>query len=326
MDIWIVISAIYEGRPPSVKPSCGSGDSATAFRLGHRRLTPSDHNDENRWRCLSADGIPSGGRQLPRAPAFVAPKRPVDRGMKICGFLFLNLLLAATSASPADRAPDESLAIRKIERLGGKVVRHDKLPGRPVTIEISGHGADCPFTDDDMPLLAGVHNLTELSLRRTRVTDRGLKQLGKLKSLVKLHLYSPQTTDASMKVLGPLVGLMELYIGRNKITDAGLKQVGELKNLTVLHVESTEITDAGLQEIGKLRKMFELNVSGTRITDAGLSELEDLDDLGELDLSQTRITDAGLKQIRRHAKMFKLWINDTQITDAGLKELAPFQG
>jgi hypothetical protein len=64
------------------------------------------------------------------------------------------LLLAAvvapiSAANPADKL-DESQAIREIERLGGTVVRDDKLPGRPITQVRFGFKSD--FGDEHVQL------------------------------------------------------------------------------------------------------------------------------------------------------------------------------
>ena len=68
-------------------------------------------------------------------------------------------------------------------------------------------------------------NTEDLDLSQTKVTDAGLKELGKLKRLTALHL------------------------NNTKVTDAGLKELKELKQLEFLNLSNTQVTDAGLKEL-----------------------------------------------------------------------------
>ena len=75
------------------------------------------------------------------------------------------MLLACLSG--AARA-DEASAVKAVEKLGGKVTRDDKLPGKPVIGVV---------------------------LNRTRVTDASLKELKDLKQLTHLNLIHVKVTD-----------------------------------------------------------------------------------------------------------------------------------
>ena len=99
---------------------------------------------------------------------------------------------------PADAA--EAKAVEAIKKLGGKVTRDDKLPGKPVI------GVDLAFT---------------------AVTDEDLKELKELKQLTTLNLCNTQVTDASLKDLKELKQLRTLHLGRGKVTDAGVKDLQE---------------------------------------------------------------------------------------------------
>jgi hypothetical protein len=154
---------------------------------------------------------------------------------------------AMSVAATEQEKSAESLAIKEIKRLGGRIERDDKLPGHPIKGISFKSGRR--FEDKDVRMLKGLKHLTELDLALTKITDHGLKELGQLKNLTKLNL------------------------AWAKITDEGLKEVSQLENLAQLNLALTNITDEGLQELGRLKNLTELDLRGTKITDKGLQEL-----------------------------------------------------
>ena len=103
------------------------------------------------------------------------------------------MLLACLSG--AARA-DEASAVKAVEKLGGRVARDDKLPGKPVV------GVD--FT-------------------RVQVTDAGLKELADLKQLTWLRLTdASDVTDAGLKELKDLKQLTSLDLSGTKVTADGV--------------------------------------------------------------------------------------------------------
>ena len=93
---------------------------------------------------------------------------------------------------------DEASAVKAVEKLGGKVTRDDKLPGKPVIgVNLTGTGV----TDAGLKALKDLKQLTTLNLDKTKVTDAGLKELKELKQLTLLDIYKTQVTDAGVKEL-----------------------------------------------------------------------------------------------------------------------------
>src|SRR5437870_178159 len=133
----------------------------------------------------------------------------------------VGLLLACLSG--AARA-DEASAVKAVEKLGGKVTRDDKLPGKPVI---------------------GVN------LGGTKVTDADLKELKDLKHLTSLNLGWAKVTDVGLKELKHLKQLTTLYLGGTKVTDAGLKELKDLKQLTSLNLAETRVTADGVADLQK---------------------------------------------------------------------------
>jgi len=129
------------------------------------------------------------------------------------------ILLACLSG--AARA-DEASAAKAVEKLGGKVTRDEKLPGKPVTGVTLGGGR---VTDAGLKELKELTQLTTLSLNHARVTGAGLKQLKDLKRLTSLALHNTKVTDADLKELKDLKQLTTLYLNMTGVTDAGLKEL-----------------------------------------------------------------------------------------------------
>src|SRR5205807_4570023 len=127
---------------------------------------------------------------------------------------------------------DEASAVKEVEKLGGKVTRDDKLPGKPV---IAVNLPATKVTDAGLTELKDLKHLTSLNLNDTegggKVTDAGLKELKDLKLLTSLSLINnPEVTDAGLKVLKDLKLLTSLNLaGCTVVTDAGLKEMKDLK-------------------------------------------------------------------------------------------------
>jgi hypothetical protein len=155
------------------------------------------------------------------------------------------LAVCLGSSARADDAEDKAVAF--VEKLGGKVTRDEKLPGKPVT---------------------GVN------LGLSKVTDLGLKEVVALKNLHKLDLFGTDVTDAGLKELAHLKSLTTVTLTETKVTDAGLKELAPLKSLTTLDLGGTQVTDAGIKELASLKNLTTLFLFATRVTDAGQKDLQ----------------------------------------------------
>src|SRR5262245_20562132 len=121
-----------------------------------------------------------------------------QRGAVGAAVLLGLLVLAVTGGA------DEAAAVKMVEKLGGKVWRDDKLPGKAVLV---------------------------VNLIGTKVADAGLKELRELKSLQTLNLHGTNVTDAGLRELKGLKSLQSLNLSYTNVTDGGLKELKELKTL-----------------------------------------------------------------------------------------------
>ena len=212
----------------------------------------------------------------------------------------------------ADDSLDESKSIEKIELLGGKVERDDKLPGRPV-VGIVFLGSK-KFSGKHLHLLSAFPSLTSLDLTVCQdITDLGLSTIKEFKHLTNLNLCGTKITDSGLKEIGELTTLTNLNLSGTAITDHGLKELGKLKHLTNLNLSLTKITDVGLSELKDFKSLTTLRLSGNKITDQGLKELKVLTSLTWLSLMQTEISEAGLKELIGLDELTTLCLFGTQI-------------
>jgi Leucine Rich repeat len=141
--------------------------------------------------------------------------------------IILGAILLITIAAPTTKADDaEDKAVQFIEKLGGSVVRDEKVDSKPV-VEVCLQGT--LFADADMKELAALKSLEALDLCATRFTDDGLAELTAFKRLQVLNLSCTKVTDAGLKKLADVEKLQRLYVIRTAVTDDGMKDLAAAK-------------------------------------------------------------------------------------------------
>jgi Leucine Rich repeat len=173
---------------------------------------------------------------------------PLLRSRRALLSLISAILMAAPIAARADDPGDQDKAIDEIKKVGGKVERDDKEPGKPVTIV---NLALSSVTDENMGILKAFPKVHKVTLNGTKISDAGLEPLKELADLQKLYLVD------------------------TKITDAGLEHLKGLANLRVLSLVGSQVTDEGLERLKGLENLQELFVAGTKVTDEGVKKLKE---------------------------------------------------
>ena len=178
----------------------------------------------------------------------------------------------------------------------------DRLTARGAEVQADGDGHITllnlywtDLTDDDLPLLGGLHQLRTLILP-VRATTAGLRHLKGLTALAEL--YPP-----------------------NEITDAGLAGLAHLPNLKELFLYGSKITDAGLVHFKPLQQLEFLGIQHTRVNGSGLIHLQGLQNLAWLDLSYTQIGDPELKQLQKLSQLKAVGLYGTQLSPDGIRKI-----
>jgi hypothetical protein len=85
--------------------------------------------------------------------------------------------------------------------------------------------------------------LEQLWLQGPKVSDEGIKELGKLKSLRFLHLLDVPATDAVLPAVAEIRSLESLYLDRAKCTDEGLSTLLQERPDIHFHRDQTHLKD-----------------------------------------------------------------------------------
>lgn len=145
----------------------------------------------------------------------------------------------------ADADAEQERAVAAIQRLGGKVIRDEGGPGRPVAaVFLRDRGADTALVH-----LKAFPHLRKLYLRCSDVSDTGLKHLTGLTDLEALLLADTAVTDAGLGHLRGLTRLQRLDLSDTGVGDMGLEHLTALKTLRLLNLMDTKVTDEGVKRL-----------------------------------------------------------------------------
>ena len=216
----------------------------------------------------------------------------------------------------SDSVTDEGLA---------NLVKLKSLKELDISCSVRGRN----ITDAGMEKLSECTCLKALNLQYCPITDKGLAQLAKLKSLTRLRIYKTQVTGDGLAVLKELPLLKDLTLNHMNLGETGIAQLAGLKSLERLNLSYLDIgiRNEDLAHLAGLTSLKFLDirlrdVSESSITNNGLAHLSNLTNLEFLRVSgNKKITDAGLKHLSNLKNLELLWFYNCPITDAGLKHL-----
>ncbi len=134
------------------------------------------------------------------------------------------------------------------------------------------------ITDDNLAKLEYLQHLTLLSLDQCSITDKGIKEIGKLPGLEHLTLfYCNNITDASLNNLATMRSLTTLNISTdsNQVSGCNVYCLSALPNLGTLQlVGCLGISDDAVEPLASLNHLDHLDIRGTSISEEGANRLE----------------------------------------------------
>lgn len=185
-----------------------------------------------------------------------------------------------------------------------------------------------------------------LSLPDTAITDAGLKEIARFKTMDELDVSKTGIGDAGVKEIAKITKLHTLALAETKVTDNGLKELLALDNLTYLNVSNTGVKGPGLKQLAGLKKLTDLVINNEIVTDEVLADLEQCnlmqftsfaasgtnrtrnykaEECRLITLGGSPLTDKGLKQVLAFKNVVRLYLSNTKITDTGLLQLAKLE-
>jgi hypothetical protein len=180
-------------------------------------------------------------------------------------------------------------------------------------------------TDAGLKLVGRVERIKRLYLSGTTITDDGLAHLKGMQNLESLTLDDTPITGSGLAHLKTLTNLSELSLLRTKLTAdgfaAGIAGLKELKHLRDLCLMETNLTDAWLAPLAELPAVEILSLGDTRVSNAGLAQVAKMPALRWLDLRRTRIGDAGILHLLAAKQLEGLNLFGTQVTAKGLAHI-----
>ena len=245
--------------------------------------------------------------------------------------LAVSLAFGAASFSAVTLQEAPSHAIQMLRSVSPKV-HQLQLEGPWVT----------PDTLRDLSIL---HRVRTLSLIGTGVTNAGLTNVQRLKSLEAIELEEESINDLSPIYLRELP-LTSLTCRCEKLGDLGARHLAKLSSLQRLTIEGSRISPDGIRSLAKLVGLAELALTVEAIDSAAidsiatlpalehlkivsgepkggaLTGLADATKLRSLTLRITELSDALIPTINRLQNLETLDLEGTSISDRGLSRLA----
>jgi hypothetical protein len=212
----------------------------------------------------------------------------------------------------------------------GSILTHDsfkyisRLTGlRTLTLDgTDADDRDVEFISTRMP------SLQSLNLGYTKITDKGLASIAKMRSIRSLSFQKDAITAKGLTHLAQNPALAEIDFNATDINDDALRVLSKMSSLSVLNFAKTKISDKGLSHLRTLPSIRKLDLSGTLVTDAGVRDvLAKLENLEELNLSATKVTDAGVAHLAKLKHLRKLWLRELRaVSDASIPALSGLSG
>jgi len=192
-------------------------------------------------------------------------------------------------------------------------------PGVPYGLSFAGE-----TTNSDVKKLSGLKSLCGLALGGSEVSDSGLADIARIKSVESLTLYRTKVTSGGMKYLAEMPVLKALDVsGNSKVSDQGLMAIAECKSIRSLEVSNINFTDIGIVHLGTMTELIALDMcNNSKVTNAGLGHLTGLRKLQLLNLDGVEFTDAGVVHLGRLSALRVLRFGGDNMTDAGLQPLS----
>ncbi len=106
------------------------------------------------------------------------------------------------------------------------------------------------ITDSELSRLTPIrNNVTQLDLSKTKITDKGLRNVAGYRHLTHLNLRNTQVGDAGLAFLRNMENLWYLNLLNTKVTDRGLTNLMEIKGLQEVYLWQSKVTKEGVKRL-----------------------------------------------------------------------------
>ncbi|WP_419190023.1 hypothetical protein [Stieleria marina] len=339
-------SVKFQKRQTAFEALIESGDAAIA------PLTTAALTDDVEAGSRCVEALTQIGANKSRRPAVLeALKRVVSNG-------------ATDTASLASKQvedlslTDQDRAIKKLESFGEQIFRRGDAPITLLRIKkdksasqfrffptLTSVNLDGPMiTDAVIPHLLQIPTLSYLSIKHTSLSDDGLLQIAKCRSVRSLTLQDREISKALVDAIYEFPGLQMLSL-QTRVDAEELRLLTKLPKLTSLTLSNLIVSQEGIESLNQLHRVATLSLSMKGLTDEQCKHLANLTlpatltitsskDISEqswislseasftsISLFRCDISDDGLAAIANSKTMKRLSIYGGSITDEGIQSL-----
>ncbi len=190
-----------------------------------------------------------------------------------------QVVSVVTKVDDPDRKAAESLlalggGFVKVNGQDRQIRQVSGLPSEPFRLT-GAYFADVKALDDNrLAVLKDCVHLTELDLRSTRVTEKGLEIFRGKTNFTSLGLAYLRVSDTGLEIFKGNQGLRMLFLHDTYMTDKGLSVFHDCKQLDTVWVGGTPITDAGMLPFRDCKFLKWLDVRATKVTREGVQTIK----------------------------------------------------
>lgn len=170
-------------------------------------------------------------------------------------------------------------------------------------------------TPDTLRDLSILHRIRALSLIGTGVTNAGLANVQRLKSLASLELEEESVNDLSPLYLRELP-LTSLTCRCDKLGDTGARHLAKLSSLQRLTLEGSRLSPDGVQSLAKLTTLTELKLTIEAITSVAIDSIATLPGLERLWVESSGPRNASFAGLASAEKLRSLTLRIPELDDA----------
>lgn len=116
------------------------------------------------------------------------------------------------------------------------------------------------ISDESMPAVASLANITDLELANTLISDTGLRSLSQLPRLSVLDFSGTRITDAGLAELSRCSELEDLALRGTHVTDASLPHLLAIPKLSTLDIANTPFSPSVITELKAHRPALEVRI------------------------------------------------------------------
>ena len=165
----------------------------------------------------------------------------------------------------------------------------------PGAIQYLNLGQAAQISDAAMDVVSRMKGLTDISLFKTEISDKGLAFLTALPYLRHVNLMGTKATPEGISMfVAKVPGVKEIAIEGVQVVDKTMWGLQSCSRLERLICREPAITDVGLSHLVNIPNLRFLWIGGKRITDIGAMLLPQLENAEEIILFDTAVTAEGL--------------------------------